>query len=147
MKDSRKDSDYEKLWKPPPNHGFIPCAKPTPNYTTPARSRGFLSVHTNGGLNQMRTGICDMVAVARIINATLVIPELDKKSFWHDTSNFSDIFDEDWFISSLANDVRIIKKLPKKLVNATRILMQFKSWSGMDYYENEIASLWDNFKR
>ncbi|XP_020202130.1 O-fucosyltransferase 7 [Cajanus cajan] len=146
MKDSRKDSDYEKLWKPPPNHGFIPCAKPTPNYTTPARSRGYLSVHTNGGLNQMRTGICDMVAIARIINATLVIPELDKKSFWHDTSNFSDIFDEDWFISSLANDVRIIKKLPKKLVNATRIVMQFKSWSGMDYYENEIASLWDNFK-
>ncbi|KAG4392251.1 hypothetical protein GLYMA_04G099300v4 [Glycine max] len=94
----------------------------------------------------MRTGICDMVAIARIINATLVIPELDKKSFWHDTSNFSDIFDEESFISSLANDIKIIKKLPKKLVNATKIVMQFRSWSGMDYYENEIAALWDNFK-
>ncbi|XP_027902708.1 O-fucosyltransferase 7-like [Vigna unguiculata] len=144
-KDSRKESDYDKLWKPPPNHGFITCTKPTPNYTTPTRSRGYLSVHTNGGLNQMRSGICDMVAIARIINATLVIPELDKKSFWRDTSNFSDIFDDEWFISSLANDIKIIKKLPKKLVNATKIVMQFKSWSGMNYYENEIAALWNSF--
>lgn len=60
-------------------------------------------------------------------------------------SNFSDIFDDEWFISSLANDIKIIKKLPKELVKATKIVMQFKSWSGMDYYENEIAGLWDSF--
>ncbi|KAL2584735.1 hypothetical protein AAZX31_14G163800 [Glycine max] len=94
----------------------------------------------------MRSGICDMVAVARIINATLVIPELDKRSFWQDTSNFSDIFDEEYFMNSLANDVKIIKKLPKELVNATRVVKQFISWSGMDYYENEIASLWEDYQ-
>lgn len=144
---SRGDSDYVKLWKPPSNRGFLPCTKPTPNYTAPAESRGYLLVHTNGGLNQMRSGICDMVAVARIINATLVIPELDKRSFWQDTSNFSDVFDEEHFISSLANDVKIIKKLPIELVmvNETGMVkQQFRSWSGMDYYENEIAKLWED---
>ncbi|KAI4307427.1 hypothetical protein L6164_030618 [Bauhinia variegata] len=143
---SKGNLDYEKLWKPPSNRGFVPCIEPTSNYTTPGESRGYLLVHTNGGLNQMRAGICDMVAVARIINATLVIPELDKRSFWQDTSNFSDIFDEEHFINSLANDVKIIKKLPKGLVNSTRIVKHFRSWSGMDYYENEIANLWEDYQ-
>lgn len=138
--------DYQKLWKPPSNRGFLPCAEPTPNYTTPAESRGYLLVHTNGGLNQMRSGICDMVAVARIIKATLVIPELDNRSFWQDTSNFSDVFDEEHFMNSLANDVKIIKKLPYDLVNETKVVKQFISWSGMDYYENEIASLWADYQ-
>ncbi|XP_028757386.1 O-fucosyltransferase 7 [Neltuma alba] len=142
----RGDSDYDKLWKPPSNRGFLPCINPTYNYTTPAKSQGYLLVHTNGGLNQMRGGICDMVAVARIINATLVIPELDKKSFWQDSSNFSDVFDEEHFIKSLANDVEIVKKLPRELVNVTRIVKHFRSWSGMDYYENEIASLWGEYQ-
>ncbi|GFY96113.1 O-fucosyltransferase family protein [Actinidia rufa] len=90
--------------------------------------------------------ICDMVAVARVINATLVIPELDKRSFWQDTSNFSDVFDEDHFISSLANDVRVIKKLPEELTNATRAVMHFRSWSGINYYQDEIASLWADYQ-
>lgn len=139
--------DFNKLWKPPPNRDFAPCVEPTTSYLAPPQeTRGYLLVHTNGGLNQMRAGICDMVAVARIINATLVVPELDKRSFWQDTSNFSDVFDEDYFISSLANDVKIIKKLPKELMSATRAVKHFRSWSGIDYYEQEIASLWDDYQ-
>ncbi|XLU98236.1 hypothetical protein S245_012576, partial [Arachis hypogaea] len=34
LNDLRWDSDFEKLWKPPPNPGFLPCTKLTPNYTT-----------------------------------------------------------------------------------------------------------------
>ncbi|GKC78383.1 O-fucosyltransferase 7 isoform X3, partial [Tanacetum coccineum] len=60
--------------------------------------------------------------------------------------NFSDVFDEDYFISSLANDVKIIKKLPEELLTATRAVKHFRSWSGIDYYEQEIASLWDDYQ-
>lgn len=49
-------------------------------------------------------------------------------------------------MNSLANDVKIIKKLPNDLVNETKVVKQFISWSGMDYYENEIASLWEEYQ-
>ncbi|XP_050215338.1 O-fucosyltransferase 7 isoform X2 [Mercurialis annua] len=140
------NSNFTKLWKPPPNRDYLPCVDPTPNYTPPGESRGYLLVHTNGGLNQMRAGICDMVAVARIINATLVVPELDKRSFWQDSSNFSDVFDEDHFIEALANDVKVIKKLPKEMAGSPKIVRHFRSWSGMDYYEGEIAHMWGDYQ-
>ncbi|TYH27931.1 hypothetical protein ES288_A02G106600v1 [Gossypium darwinii] len=77
----------------------------------------YLAIATSGGLNQQRTGvsvIMDAVVAARILNATLVVPKLDQKSFWKDASDFTDIFDVDWFISFLSKDVKIIKQLPKR---------------------------------
>ncbi|KAL2459012.1 O-fucosyltransferase family protein [Forsythia ovata] len=138
--------DSDKLWKPPPNRDYVPCVAPTSSYAPPPESRGYLLVDANGGLNQMRAGICDMVAVARIINATLVIPDLDKRSLWQDSSNFSNVFDEDHFISSLANDVKIIRELPKELATATRAVKHFRSWSGIDYYKEEIASMLEEYQ-
>ncbi|KAG6775985.1 hypothetical protein POTOM_019487 [Populus tomentosa] len=142
---SDRNPNCTKLWKPPPNRNYMPCTQPSPNYTSPSGSRGYLLAHTNGGLNQMRAGICDMVAIARIINATLVVPKLDKKSYWQDSSNFSDVFDEDHFINALANDVKVIKKLPKE-IGTMKTVKYFKSWSGMDYYQEEIASMWADYK-
>ncbi|XP_027942406.1 O-fucosyltransferase 16 isoform X2 [Vigna unguiculata] len=77
-------------------------------------SNRYLCIATSGGLNQQRTGITDAVVAARILNATLVVPKLDQRSFWKDSSNFSEIFDVDWFVSYLSQDVKIIKQLPSK---------------------------------
>ncbi|XP_022132837.1 uncharacterized protein At1g04910 [Momordica charantia] len=74
----------------------------------------YLVIATSGGLNQQRTGITDAVVAARILNATLVVPKLDQKSFWKDSSNFSEIFNVDWFVSFLSKDVKIINQLPKR---------------------------------
>lgn len=35
-------------------------------------------------LNFLFSQICDMVAIARYLNVTLIVPELDKSSFWND---------------------------------------------------------------
>ncbi|KAL5993000.1 O-fucosyltransferase 38 [Asimina triloba] len=85
--------------------------------------------------------ISDMVAIARILDATLVMPMLDKKSFWQDSSTFSDIFDESHFINSLQGDVTIIKELPTELESVPRIRKHLTSWGSMGYYE-DLTRLW-----
>ncbi|CAA0825592.1 O-fucosyltransferase family protein [Striga hermonthica] len=118
---------------------------PARNYT----SKGFLRVTCNGGLNQMRSEICDMVTVARLLNLTLVVPELDKASFWADPSNFEDIFDVAHFINSLRDEVRIVKRLPKKFSRQygyQPLVMPPISWSNEQYYLQQILPLFDKHK-
>ncbi|KAL8528925.1 hypothetical protein ACS0TY_006408 [Phlomoides rotata] len=135
----------DQLWQAPSNHGLHQCVKPTSKYKAVATWDRYMTVRSNGGLNQMRTGIADMVAVARIMNATLVIPQLDKSSFWQDTSTFSNIFDELHFIKSLQEDVRILKEVPKEIESLPRARKHFTSWSGVGYYE-EMTALWKEYQ-
>ncbi|KAK4781500.1 hypothetical protein SAY86_015602 [Trapa natans] len=109
------------------------------------KNNGYLLVSCNGGLNQMRAAICDMVAIARYMNVTLIVPELDKTSFWADPSEFQDIFDVDHFIRSLRDEVRILKDLPpkikKRLASKKTRTMPPISWSDISYYHNQILPL------
>ncbi|XP_050263523.1 O-fucosyltransferase 16-like isoform X2 [Quercus robur] len=82
----------------------------------------YLLIDASGGLNQQRTGITDAVVAAYILNATLVVPQLDQKSFWKDTSEFAEIFDVDQFISFLSKDVKIVKEIPP---NGGKVLSPF----------------------
>uniref|UniRef100_A0A803NEE2 O-fucosyltransferase family protein n=1 Tax=Chenopodium quinoa TaxID=63459 RepID=A0A803NEE2_CHEQI len=62
--------------------------------------------------------ITDFVAVVRILDVTLVVSLLDHNSYCKDDSDFADIFYVDWFISSLAKDVKIVKKFPNKITRS-----------------------------
>ncbi|KAK7371789.1 hypothetical protein VNO80_05154 [Phaseolus coccineus] len=103
------------LWSSTQSRLFSGCSNSGDNFakanvkTHPDR---YLLIATSGGLNQQRTGIIDAVVAAYLMNATLVVPELDHASFWKDTSNFSELFDTDWFITFLRNDVSVVKYLP-----------------------------------
>ncbi|KAF8068532.1 hypothetical protein N665_1146s0025 [Sinapis alba] len=133
---------------------LAPLPPPPRNYT----SNGILIVSCNGGLNQMRSAICDMVAVARLLNLTLVVPELDKTSFWADPrsislfrlcSGFDDIFDVRHFIDSLRDEVRILRRLPKRY-SAKYGYQMFQmppvSWSDENYYIKQRLRCRVNFQ-
>lgn len=107
-------------------------------------STGFLIIEANGGLNQQRLSICDAVAVAGLLNATLVIPIFHLNSVWRDSSKFGDIFDEEYFIDTLKNDVRIVKHLPEDVLqhfdnNISNIVnLRVKAWSSPSYYLKRV---------
>ncbi|KAJ0617294.1 hypothetical protein HanIR_Chr02g0099781 [Helianthus annuus] len=50
-------------------------------------------------------------------------------------NKFSDVFNENYSITSLANNVKFIKKLPRELMITMRIVKHFRTKLGMDYYE------------
>ncbi|KAL5544870.1 hypothetical protein UlMin_008654 [Ulmus minor] len=114
------------------------------------KNNGYLMVSCNGGLNQMRSAICDMVAIARYLNVTLIVPELDKTSFWADPSEFQDIFDVDHFITSLRDEVRVLKELPPRLKRRVELggvyTMPPISWSDISYYRYQILPLIQKYK-
>ncbi|KAA8532565.1 hypothetical protein F0562_032619 [Nyssa sinensis] len=107
-------------------------------------SNGYIYIEANGGLNQQRTSICNAVAVAGYLNATLVIPYFHFHSIWRDPSKFSDIYDEDYFVSALENDVRVVNKIPEYLMerfdyNLSNVYnFRIKAWSPIQYYRDSV---------
>ncbi|XP_065021528.1 O-fucosyltransferase 1-like [Musa acuminata AAA Group] len=118
---SVQNYDTNKLWKPADSDGWRSSSAPRSYWPPPPNeSNGYLRVRCNGGLNQQRSAICNAVVAARIMNATLVLPELDTNSFWHDESGFAGIYDAEHFIGSLRYDIHIVQSLPVISVNGKR---------------------------
>lgn len=109
------------IWRTRYSDIYYGCSERGPHFHSAILERssnGYLLIAASGGLNQQRTGITDAVVVARILNATLVVPSLDHNSYWKDESDFADIFDVNWFISSLVKDVKIVKRVPEKIMRS-----------------------------
>jgi hypothetical protein len=81
----RSDRD---LWSSRNSKFYFGCSNASKKFEKAeaiVRPNRYLAIATSGGLNQQRTGITDAVVAARILNATLVVPKLDQKSFWKDS--------------------------------------------------------------
>ncbi|XP_002966670.2 O-fucosyltransferase 15 [Selaginella moellendorffii] len=111
--DSR--SEPHDLWTEPAS-AWKPCANVRrENHTlppAPENSTGYILINANGGLNQQRVAICNAVAISRLLNATLVLPSFMLSNVWQDESQFGDIYQEEYFVNYLREDVYIVKSLP-----------------------------------
>lgn len=104
----------------------------------------YLIVDANGGLNQQRSSICNAVVIAGLLNATLLIPRLEFHNVWRDSSEFGDIYDEDHFISTLNDYIKVVKELPAELMerydsNISNIQnLRVQAWAPPRYYLEEV---------
>ncbi|CAO2835313.1 unnamed protein product [Amaranthus hypochondriacus] len=129
-------SRYQQGWKPCINNNVVDTELP--------KSNGYFIIEANGGLNQQRLSICDAVAVAGLLNATLVIPIFHLNSVWRDSSKFGEIFDEDFFMYALRNKVNVVRQLPEDILrrynhNISSIVnLRLKAWSSPTYYLQKV---------
>lgn len=56
-----------------------------PRIALSAESNGYIRVDCYGGLNQMRRDFCDGVGIARLLNATLVLPKFEAAAYWNES--------------------------------------------------------------
>ncbi|CAK9158450.1 unnamed protein product [Ilex paraguariensis] len=108
----------------------------------PAERNGYIRVDCYGGLNQMRRDLCDGVGIARLLNATLVLPKFEVAAYWNESSGFADVFDVDYFIEQMNGFVEVLKELPAEIASKEPVHVDCSKRKGQfDYVESILPSL------
>ncbi|CAI5469135.1 unnamed protein product [Closterium sp. Yama58-4] len=97
-----KANPFHKLfnpsWKQPQTR--ISCLSDNRSQHQEGREHRYLYASVGGGLNQQRRGIANAVVVAKIMNATLIVPTLIVHPAWGDQSIPSEALEPEWYIKN-----------------------------------------------
>ncbi|XP_076884472.1 O-fucosyltransferase 13-like isoform X1 [Bidens hawaiensis] len=132
------------IWSAKRILGWRPCQWWIQGHLTalPAETNGYIRVDCYGGLNQMRRDLCDGVGVARLLNATLVLPKFEVAAYWNESSGFADVFDVDYFIQQLKGFINVVKELPAEIASKEPVRVDCSKRKGQfDYVESVLPSL------
>ncbi|XP_017646337.1 O-fucosyltransferase 13 isoform X1 [Gossypium arboreum] len=144
-KSSDSTSAKSDIWSVQRIVEWRPCKWWLQSHLTPlpAKSNGFIRVDCYGGLNQMRRDFCDGVGIARLLNATLVLPKFEVAAYWNESSSgFSDVFDADYFITQMNGFVNVVKELPPEISSKEPHRIDCSKRKGQfDYIESVLPSL------
>ncbi|KAK9147631.1 hypothetical protein Scep_006388 [Stephania cephalantha] len=110
------------------------------------QNNGIIFAKIFGGFEKIRSSICDLVTISRLLNATLVLPEIQdstrSKGISSRFKSFSYLYNEEQFIAALTNDVIIMKNLPKGLMEARKRnefpTFKLKSSTSPSFYIKEV---------
>ncbi|TVU18410.1 hypothetical protein EJB05_34506 [Eragrostis curvula] len=136
-----------RLWGPLRRLDHLhPFSQPRKPYAAPSEHNGFIYAKIYGSFEKIQSSICDLVAVARLLNATLVIPEIQAttraKGISPKFKSFSYLYDEEHFIAALSNDVAIVHGLPKDLREARKRIkfptVSPRNSATPEYYRTEV---------
>lgn len=90
----------------------------------------------------MRRDFCDGVGIARLLNATLVLPKFEAAAYWNESSKFSDVYNVDYFIRQMNGFVKVVKDLPAELASKEPFRVDCSKRKGQfDYIESVLPSL------
>lgn len=90
----------------------------------------------------MRRDLCDGIGIARLLNATLVLPKFEVAAYWNESSGFSDVFDVDFFIQQLKGFIKVVKELPAEIASKEPVRVDCSKRKGQfDYVESVLPSL------
>ncbi|CAA6663122.1 unnamed protein product [Spirodela intermedia] len=106
----------------------------------PATSNGYIRVDCYGG--SIKCAFCDGIGIARLLNATLVLPKFEAAAYWNESSDFADVFDVDYFIEQTKDFIHVVRYLPEDILSGEPFRVDCSKRKGQfDYVEHVLPFL------